>query len=424
MKAFFAAIKRSPKLAVMVTALVGAVVVPAALLAWGPSNRPTFTMANPASYVTFNSITDNPDQGDERNFVRIREAGVGTYKDDIQIQPGKEYEVSVFYHNNAATYLNSAEENYKGIAVNAKARVEMPATAKAGQKVHMTGYVSADNAQPQQVWDEAYVTPNVDVALRYVANSAKFYTKGAINGQAVANTLYTTGAPLGFNAQDGKVPGCNEYEGWIVYRIKAVAPDFDVEKTVSKVGSNKFSEKVSVKPGDKVEYKIQYKNTGSVDQKDVVIKDQLPAGVSYIPGSTYFANAATGGQWKKTASNDIVTSTGINLGTYTPGSNVYVSFKAKVVDANKLKCGINTLVNTASAETDNGGKSDTATVVVKRVCENVPPKEEVPPATNVPHELPQTGISGGALAIFGLSSLTAGFGYALRSDRIRSLLRG
>lgn len=412
MKTFFTAIKRSPKLAALTAVMVGVVVVPAALMAWGPSNRPTYTMANPAPHVTFNSITDNVDVGDERNFVRIREAGVGNYRDDIQIQAGKEYEVSVFYHNNASPALNSEAANYAGIAVGAKARVEMPADSKAGQKARITGYVSATNAQPQQVWDEAWVTAQQDVALRYVANSAKFHTKGAINGQAVPETLYTSGANLGFNAQDGKVPGCNDFEGWIVYRIKAVAPAFNVEKTVSKVGANAFAKSINVKPGDEVEYKIQYKNTGTVAQNDVVVKDQLPAGVAYVANSTKVAKGSTGGQWTSISDNNVVTSKGINIGNFAPNTNAFVGFKAKIVDESKLpKCGVNTLVNTAIVETDNGGKSDKADVVVNKVCKDVPP------------ELPQTGVDAGLMTVLGLGALTAGLAYAVRSTRIRNLLQ-
>ena len=40
--------------------------------AWGPE-RATFTMENPATYPTFNSITNNPTIGDERDFVRVGE---------------------------------------------------------------------------------------------------------------------------------------------------------------------------------------------------------------------------------------------------------------------------------------------------------------------------------------------------------------
>ncbi len=407
MKTFFAAIKQSPKLAGLTAVLVGAIVVPATLLAWGP-DRPTYTMADPADHVVFNSITDNPDQGDERNFVNVREAGVGTYGDDIQLKPGKEYEVSVFYHNNASSTLNDAEHDYAGIALNAMMRVQMPASVKAGQEARITGFVSADNAQPGQVWDEAYGQASQDMDLRYVQNSAKIHTNGAINGQTLPSSLLTTGALLGYDAFDGKLPGCNEYEGWVVFRFKTVAPDFSVDKVVSKVGSNTYSNSVQVKPGDKVEYQIEYKNTGSVNQEDVVIKDQLPDSVTYIPGSTHVANPGSNGEWVKLSSNKVVTS-GINIGTYGPGSNAFVSFKATVVDAEKLKCGLNTIVNKATVVTRDGEKSDNATVTVQRVCENVP------------SELPQTGIDQGVLAIVGLSTLTGGAVYAFRS---RDLLRG
>ncbi len=408
MKAFFTAIKRSPKLATLVAVLVGVLVIPATLLAWGP-DRTTYTMANPADHVVFNSITDNPDQGDERNFVNVREAGVGTYGDDIQLKPGKEYEVSVFYHNNASSSLNDAEHNYAGIALNSMMRVQMPASVKSGQEARITGFVSADNAQPGQVWDEAYGQASQDMDLRYVQGSAKIHTNGAINGQTLPNSLLTTGAPLGYDAFDGKVPGCNEFEGWVVFRFKTVAPDFEVDKVVSKVGSNAYSDSVLVKPGEKVEYQIEYKNTGSVNQEDVVVKDQLPAGVTYIPGTTYVANPGSNGQWVKLSSNKVVSS-GINIGTYGPGSNAFVSFKAKVVDAKKLKCGLNTLVNKATVSTRDGIKSDTATVTVKKVCEGA-----------VPSELPKTGVDQGILSIVGLSTLAGGAVYAYRS---RDLLRG
>ena len=67
-------ISRAPKRFSAIVAMVAAaIIVPAALFAWGPS-RQTFTTAQPADYITFNSIVDNPAHGDERNFVQVREA--------------------------------------------------------------------------------------------------------------------------------------------------------------------------------------------------------------------------------------------------------------------------------------------------------------------------------------------------------------
>ena len=74
--------------------------------AWGPE-RPTYTNESPASYATFNSITNNVAVGDERNFVRIGEAGsTDPYVNEIEVVPGKEYEVYIYYHNDAASNTN------------------------------------------------------------------------------------------------------------------------------------------------------------------------------------------------------------------------------------------------------------------------------------------------------------------------------
>jgi len=68
-------IRRAPKRTSAVLAIVAAVlIIPAALFAWGPT-RDTFTIEKPADHITFNSITNNPNIGDERNFVGIRETG-------------------------------------------------------------------------------------------------------------------------------------------------------------------------------------------------------------------------------------------------------------------------------------------------------------------------------------------------------------
>lgn len=424
------------KITALVAAIIGAILIPAALLAWGP-DRTTYTMESPADKVTFNSITNNPKAGDERNFVGIRQAGVGNFSDDVQLQAGKEYEVSVFYHNNAASNLNL-------VAQDAKMRVQMPADVKAGQKARVTGFVSASNATPSEVWDEAYGTANQDMALRYVAGSAKVTSLGAVNGATMPNSLFTTGAPLGFDSLNGQLPGCNHYEGWVIFRFKAVAPNFEVTKTVEKYGTNSFAKSVTVNPSDTVEYKIQYKNTGDVDQNNVVVKDSLPAGVTPILGSVNVANAASGGKWVPTTNNDVTTTKGLNIGNYGPGSNAYVSFKAKVADAKDLVCGVNTLTNKVTIETDNGAKSDTADIVVNKSCEgqlsacdlttnkvvtikdsdlnNSRYTKDLNKCATTPpvHELPHTGIESGIASVFGLGALAASASYYVRS---RNLLR-
>jgi fimbrial isopeptide formation D2 family protein/LPXTG-motif cell wall-anchored protein len=429
MKKIIDAIKRAPKRAAGLAIVAAAVLVPAALFAWGP-DRPTFTVQNPADYVTFNSITNNPQWGDERNFVEIKEATApnSSYGEQVTLQPGKEYAVTVFYHNNAKSSLNDAAHDYKGIAKNAFMRVQMPASVKAGEKARITGFVGASNANPAQVWDEAYGLAQGNYALRYVPDSAKIYSNGAVNGKTLPNNLYTTGTPLGYSALDGKLPGCNEFAGYVTFKFRVDQPNFEISKQVGKPGENKYAETITALPNEEVEYKIKYKNTGTSLQKDVVIKDKLPAGLEYVKGSTYYSNSNTGNKW--TLASDNVTARGINLGDYNPGAAVYVKFKAKVVDNSKLeKCGVNTLVNTATAETNNGSKSDTATVTVSKTCVEKPNEckpgipvgddrcKEKPEVPETPKELPKTGAGDGLVALVGAASLIAAISYYVASRR-------
>ena len=93
---------------VVLSAIAATIIIPAGLVwAWGP-NRDTFTIEKPATRVVLNSITNNPDIGDERNFVRIRKLANTNDKwsDDLKITESGEYVVRMYVHNNAADNLN------------------------------------------------------------------------------------------------------------------------------------------------------------------------------------------------------------------------------------------------------------------------------------------------------------------------------
>ena len=448
--------------------MVATVAVPATLFAWGPASRVTFTMAHPATYVTFNSITDNGKYGDERNFVQVRNVTDNTkFGENTSLTPGKEYEVFVYFHNNASTTFNDAAHNYSGVATGAYMRATMPASVAAGQNAQITGYVGASNAKHldkngtnlgNQVWDEAYGKndSNAAVALRYVSGSAKVTSNGAVNGKTLPDTLFTSGTPIGYNALDGKLPGCNQYSGYVTYRFKVDQPNFTVAKQVSEAGKNTYVEEYSAKAGETVDFKIHYKNTGTTDQTGVVIRDQLPAGLEYVAGSTY---VSTKGTWEKTT-HDTVVKQGINVGSYAPNGGAYVKFSAKVVGADKLACGVNTIKNIASADTQNGSKSDSAVVKVTKECAETPKKVEAcdlktkqivtveeskiddvnytknlslckdtpttpetpttpttPTTPETPSELPRTGIADGVMSALGLGSIAAAARYYVASRR-------
>lgn len=407
--------------------------------AWGP-DRPTFTGAEPADYVTFNSITDNTKVGDERNFVRIREAGVGNYRDEIKLVPGKEYQVMTYFHNNAKTSLNESGE---GIARDVRVTAQMPSVVKPGERGKISGKVSASNANPTTVWDEAYVTSDRDVAMRYIPGSAKVTSNGAVNGQVLPDALFNTGTLVGYDSLNGVLPGCAEYSGYVIYKFKVDAPDLEVQKQVSPAGKKQWQENYTAAPGAKVDYKISYRNTGTSTQNDVNIRDTLPTGMVYLPGSTKLYNASNPNGM---GLGDDIVANGINIGNYTANGNAVVTYSATVAGQDALQCGMNTLTNTAAVLTSGGSKSDTANVQVEGACKPDECKPGVPkgdercdacvPASGqavdesgncvaTPAALPTTGPAEVILSIIGVGALTAGGAYWYRSrQNLKKALAG
>lgn len=403
MNAVFTAFTRSPKLAAFAAAVVGAVLIPAALLAWGPS-RPTYTLQNPADHVTFDSITDNPNIGDERDFVGIRQAGTNnTWTDNMSVQPGKTYTVRMYVHNDAASNLNL-------VAQNVTAKFNLPTTT--GKSIEVDGYIDSSNASPTEVYDDATFNSSQDFNLAYVPGSLKYENNAfGAAGTPVSESVFTSaGALLGYDKLDGNIPGCMQYAGYLSFNVTPqFATNFNVTKQVRKDGTDGWHKSVKVNNGDTVDYLLGYQNTSGEEQDNVWFQDTLPKGISYIPGSTQLTNAAN--TTPLTLSNNLTKSTGVNVGNYADNANAYVAFKAKVHD-DSLVCGTKTYTNKVRVTVDNNQyKEATADVVVSKVCENTPP------------ELPHTGIDTGIMAFVGLGAATAGLAYAATSTRVRNLLR-
>lgn len=357
-------IRRAPKRFTAIVAMIAAaVIVPAAVFAWGPG-RETFTIEKPADYVTFNSITNNPAHGDERNFVQVKEASASnsTYAESVSLTPGKKYTVFMYYHNNAASNLNASG---KGIAHGAYVKAELPAVvAKGSNGTKAVGYVGASNATPKQVWDDISFKNSTagDIAIRYVPGSATIHNRGAINGAKLADSIITSGATIGYNALNGDVPGCNEFSGYVTFDIVADQPNFTLSKQVRLAGTTEWKENVEAKPGATVEYQLRYENTGTTQQNNVVLKDTLPKNLSYVKGSSYLMN--TSNPSAKNVSDNLVASSGINIGNYAPKSVAYMKFSAKVSSDKEQFCKVTTLKNVARVETANGSKEDGANVTV------------------------------------------------------------
>lgn len=437
---FISWIKSMPKRFGVTAVILAAVVVPAAALAWGPT-RDTFTSAHPSDHITFNSITDNSTYGDERNFVNVKDASIttdGGWQDTVTVQPGKEYLVRVYVHNNAASSLNLK-------ATNTRVSASVPTTV--GKAVSISGFVTADNATPQQVWDDIHFNSTSDFSLAYENGSAQIFNNGyATSGQPLPDNIVTSAGDLiGYNGPDGVVPGCFQYANYVYFKVKpqfAPTDQFQTTKQVRKLGDTNWSKSVNANPGDTLQYQITYKNAGAVLENNVIVTDTLPQGITYVPGTSVLTNKTnpTG----KTVSDNVMTKDGINIGNYNPSSVATLVFNAKVsTDASQLVCGPNTLVNKERTTANGGYIEDTANVVLNKVCtpdtiqacdtttkqiatinksdlSNSKYTQDLTKCAPVvtPPQLPHTGASENILAFTGLGAMIASIVYYVRSRRL------
>ena len=344
--------------------------------AWGPQNRQTFTWNSPATYATFNSMTDNPSLGHESNFVRIREAGTSnTYKDDVTIEVGKEYEVFVYYHNNGA-----ANYGAQVMADNVRLKANFPTKLTAGQNGEVRGTITATNTNPLEVWDTAYMKATTTVYLSYVPNSAVLHNGStgqySTNGSVLdSESLFGDGAKLAYDSRAwGFIPGCNEYAGYVTYRIKVDQPGWFTTKTVSAEGKNDYKETMTANPGDVLDFKIEYANTGTTWQTAVTVHDQMPNGLEYVKDSTYVSNSKGNNQ---KVSDALFEEKGLNIGDHNAGQKATITYKGRLTGDDKVfACGETTIYNNAWLVTENGTQYDKVKITVKRTCEGTPTCED------------------------------------------------
>ena len=336
--------------------------------AWGPE-RTTFTMEKPATYPTFNSITNNPTIGDERDFVRVGEinADVTDLKNELEVVPGRQYLVYVYFHNNASSTFNDSAHNHSGVAIRTHMSTAFSTVLTPSDKGKISATITADNTNPESVWDEAYMTTKTEkVFMRYVIGSAKIYSDWKASGSTMPSSLFTEeGALVGLNTLNGIIPGCEEYHGVVTYVLQAEELGGSIDKTVSKDGL-KFGESINLAPGEEATYRLAIRNTGDVALTNATIKDVLPAGLSLVPGSVQLtANESTTPE----PLSDNIFGDGYNLGTIGTGNVVYITYKVKA--GADFDCKGTELTNKATLTYDSDKstgetKEDTTTITVKK----------------------------------------------------------
>ncbi len=317
--------------------------------------------------IIFNTISDST-IGNEKNFVAARRCTQrkdgswdGAAKDtvwrgnDITVEDGKYYIIRLFVHNNNPNGEDAIAEDtrVKFSIPNGTSQQVQNDDGSAGYQIQVNGFINSSNAVPSEYWDYINFNSDTPFYLDYIYGSALLENNGIglgglTLGDNIVKAASTDGVLIGYDALDGRIPGCYQYDNYVTIKVKAVFDyEYTVEQKVRLAGSdNDWEDAIKAKVGDKVEFRIEYKNTSDTSQTGVAIKDILPANLKYVAGSTVLKNLNQP-SGAKVVRNSLVEN-GIRIGDYAAGANAYVYFTAEVVDEN-LEVGANTLTNWSQA---------------------------------------------------------------------------
>lgn len=309
---------------------------------------------------------------EEKNFVGAREDDGSTdpknvwEPDDVtNVQDGQIYRIRLYAHNN-----NPYGE--EAVAENTRVRFVIPTASSRTVKVN--GYITADNASPDGYIDYVNFHSNNSFHLEYVKGSATITSNGAVNGSKLDDSIVNTenGVLIGYNALDGRIPGCYTYASYVGIDVKVVYDnEFSVEQKVRVVGSEdkEFKYAVNADIGDIVEFQLQYINAGDSSHRDVAVRDILPNSLRYVENSTRLYN--TDYPDGIVIDQDSIATNGILIGNYAAGANAFVRFRAEVV-GDTMEYGANELTNWIQVQAGSDKQiiiQDYATVYVTKIPE-------------------------------------------------------
>lgn len=344
--------------------------------------------------ITFNSIkvadtdaawykeatgNDLPDGmvRNETNFVGAREytgknEGVKNVWEGTEItaEDGKTYLVRLYVHNNSSGGMDSVAED-------TKVRFYVPYGYADSQTV--SGWLVSSNATPTEYSDTVvFKSENgIPFSLQYIYGSALLENGGCASGDGLLlpDSITNQGNPtneaedewtlIGYDALDGRIPGCYEYINYITIMVRVVYDyAFTAETKVRLANSEDgiWQDTIEAKVGDKVEFQFQYLNTSKENQTGVVMRDILPSNLRYVEGSTILYNGSHPDGLN--LDTDDVINGGVNVGSYDANANAFMQITAEIVDDN-LAYGSNTLINWAQIRVGDKILQDNAQVHVQ-----------------------------------------------------------
>ena len=344
--------------------------------ACNPDDADIYDRCGSLTGPVFNSFINTPSYGDERAFLDARrsdQTASGSFKNVLTnvTEGSQEVVLRTYIHNNA----NQTTNDKNGVAKNTKVRIALPTAS--GQALRARSYISADNSAPKLVEDTVDMVAGEDFNVSYIAGSATLYNNGPFkNGVKISDNIVKDGAPIGYDALNGNMPGCFDFEAVVQIRVKVTpkkVPGVEFNKEVAVAGQNGWGENVTVKPGENVKWLMSFANKGTADLTNVTMSDKLPPHLKVVPGSVKWIYSGTNGQTQTVGQNDtqVFTTGGINFGKWAPNGGFYVRFDTTAKDDFEgCEVRLRNIAYNHTSQTTEG--EDSADVTIKK--DNCQPK--------------------------------------------------
>jgi len=184
---------------------------------WGP-DRPINTESTFNTYPVFDSTVDNPNVGDERNFVGIRTLNSDhVWYDRLRVKPGEIYWMRVYVRNDGTS--NGGEDPTAWIQ---GARLYIAKSSPTRYDQVVWAELSAFNCK--SVWDSASFASDVPISVAFDVSSLALENNahsGQSGGMKVDQDAFTSnGTPIGYDKMDGVIKNGYQYDAY--YSVKVV----------------------------------------------------------------------------------------------------------------------------------------------------------------------------------------------------------
>jgi hypothetical protein len=172
---------------------------------WGPTRilyrcRPNGSCDGP-NHVQFNSTINRLILGDKRYFLSAKVIGTKEPpQHTVIVKPGDTVQISV-------VVVNDAEFPGPGsTAYGTRFRLTVPTNS--AKVMPITGYISAENAQPGYVYDSLYLRSDERFSVEYLSGSAMLVSSSTPGESHLSDRVVEEGAPIGYQDPNGIFPGC------------------------------------------------------------------------------------------------------------------------------------------------------------------------------------------------------------------------